>query len=79
MSNALKRSQKRRDRTPKAAPDGGELGVFAASTGELLRTFLTALARGKTPPCHAADNRHTLALMLAAYDSEAKRMPIVMT
>jgi predicted dehydrogenase len=55
------------------------LNVFAAATGELLRAFLTAIERGETPPCHAADNRHTLALMLAAYDSDAKRMPIVLT
>jgi D-apiose dehydrogenase len=52
------------------------LNVFAAATGELMRAFLTALERGETPPCNAADNRHTLALMLAAYESEAKRMPI---
>jgi predicted dehydrogenase len=55
------------------------LNVFAAATGELLRAFLTAIERGETPPCHAADNRHTLALMLTAYDSDAKRTPIVMT
>jgi predicted dehydrogenase len=45
-------------------------------TGELLRTFLVSLERGETPPCNAADNRHTLALMLGAYESDAKRMPI---
>jgi D-apiose dehydrogenase len=54
------------------------LNVFAAATGELLRTFLVFLERGETPPCNAADNRHTLALMLGAYESEAKRMPISM-
>ena len=54
------------------------LNVFAAATGELLRTFLVSLERGETPPCNAADNRHTLALMLGAYESDAKRMPISM-
>lgn len=52
--------------------------VFAAATGELMRAFLTALERGETAPCNAVDNRHTLALMLAAYESDAKRMPIAM-
>jgi len=52
------------------------LNVFAAATAELLRAFLAALDRGETPPCNAADNRHTLALMLAAYESDAKRIPI---
>jgi len=54
------------------------LNVFAAATRELLRTFLVSLERGETPPCNAADNRHTLALMLGAYESDAKRMPISM-
>ncbi len=54
------------------------LNVFAAATGELMRAFLAALEGGETPPCNAADNRHTLALMLGAYESDAKRMPIAM-
>jgi D-apiose dehydrogenase len=54
------------------------LNVFSVATGGLMREFLTAIERGGTPPCNAADNRHTLALMLAAYESEAKRMPIAM-
>jgi D-apiose dehydrogenase len=55
------------------------LNVFAAATTELLRAFLAALESGETPPCSAADNRHTLALMLAAYESDAKRMPIAIS
>jgi predicted dehydrogenase len=54
------------------------LNVFAAATRELVQSFLAALERGETPPCSAADNRYTLALMLAAYDSDAKRLPIAM-
>ena len=52
--------------------------VFAAATRELVRAFLAALARDETPPCSAADNRCTLALMLAAYESDLKRLPIAM-
>jgi predicted dehydrogenase len=52
------------------------LNVFAAATGELMRAFLAALERGEIPECNAADNRHTLALMLGAYESDAKRTPI---
>jgi predicted dehydrogenase len=53
--------------------------VFAAATGELMKAFLAALERGETPPCDCIDNRHTLALMLATYESDAKRMAIAMT
>jgi D-apiose dehydrogenase len=52
--------------------------VFAAATGELMQALLMALERGETPPCSAADNRHTLALMLAAYESDKKRVAILM-
>lgn len=54
------------------------LNVFGAATRELMRAFLVALERNETPPCNAADNRHTLALMLAAYESDEKRSPILM-
>ena len=53
--------------------------VFAAATGELLKAFLEALERGDTPPCSCVDNRQTLALMLAAYEADAKRMAIAVT
>ncbi len=53
--------------------------VFAAATGELLKAFLEALERGDTPPCSCVDNRQTLALMLAAYEADAKRMTIAVT
>jgi D-apiose dehydrogenase len=50
--------------------------VFACATAELMSKFVAALDRGETPPCDGADNRRTLALMLAAYDSDSKRAPI---
>jgi predicted dehydrogenase len=53
--------------------------VFASATGALMKAFLAALERGETPPCDCVDNRYTLALMLAAYESDAKRMAIAMT
>ena len=53
--------------------------VFASATGELMKAFLEALERGETPPCDCVDNRHTLALMLGAYESDAKRMMVAMT
>ena len=54
------------------------LNVFGSATAELMKAFLGALDRGETPPCDAADNRRTLALMLAAYDSAEKRMSVAM-
>jgi predicted dehydrogenase len=52
------------------------LNVFAAATRALMQAFLTALDEGKTAPCSAIDNRRTLALMLALYESDARHMPI---
>ena len=53
--------------------------VFACATSELMKAFLGALERDETPPCNSDDNRHTLALMLAAYESDAKGKTIAMT
>jgi predicted dehydrogenase len=50
--------------------------VFASATAELMKAFIEAIDRGETPPCNCVDNRQTLALMLAAYESDAKRIPI---
>jgi D-apiose dehydrogenase len=50
--------------------------VFACATAELMKAFLEALDRGEAPSCNCMDNRQTLALMLAAYESDAKRTPI---
>jgi D-apiose dehydrogenase len=49
------------------AKDG--LNPFASSTAVHLRNFIEAIQSGGTPPCTAKDNRNTLALMFAAYDS----------
>lgn len=52
------------------------LDIFAEATHRLLREFLGALDRGDVPPCDATDNRATLALMLAAYESHERGVPI---
>lgn len=46
-------------------------GIFAQATASLLRAFIGALDNGTTPPCHAEDARRSLALVLAAYQSDA--------
>ncbi len=48
------------------------LDVFAAATSRLVRSFLEAIDRGEVPPCDAQDNQRSLALMLAAYESNEK-------
>lgn len=45
------------------------LDLMAHATSELVDEFLDALENGATPPCDADDNRRSLALMLAAYQS----------
>ncbi len=57
----------RGDRRRKLATD--PLDLFPHSTAKLLGQMVAAIETGATPPCGAADNIHTLALMLAAYDS----------
>lgn len=54
------------------------LDLFADATSRLLAAFLAAIERGTPPPCDAADNRHSLALMLAAYDSDAIGAPVAL-
>lgn len=67
-------TSRRGRRSQKIATD--PLDVFAAATSRLVRGFLDALDRGGVPPCHAEDNARTLALMLAAYESDELRRPI---
>lgn len=55
------------------------LDLFAHATSVLLEAFLEALDRDQPPPCHAEDNQRTLALMLAAYESDEQRTTIDMT
>jgi scyllo-inositol 2-dehydrogenase (NADP+) len=52
------------------------LNVFAHGTRLLMRAFLDALDRGTVPPCHAEDNRRTLALVHAAYESHERGRPV---
>jgi predicted dehydrogenase len=54
------------------------LNIFAHSTARLMSQFLDAIETGRTPPCHAGDNRRTLALMLAAYESQESNAPVSM-
>jgi predicted dehydrogenase len=54
------------------------LDLFANSTAQLMRAYLDALDLGATPPCNADENRRTLALMLAAYDSHEQKKTIEM-
>lgn len=54
------------------------LDLFAHGTAQLMREFLAALDQGGTPPCHADDNRRTLALVHAAYDSHDQNKTIEM-
>ncbi len=57
----------RGDRSKLIAKDGSN--PFASATAHHFRNFLRALQQGDTPPGSAADNRNTLALVMAAYDS----------
>jgi predicted dehydrogenase len=54
------------------------LDLFADATARLVRAFLEALDNQTPPPCRADDNRRTLALMLAAYESAERRKTIEM-
>lgn len=54
------------------------LDLFAHGTARLMRAFLDALDDRTTPPCNADDNRRTLALVLAAYESHERNRTIEM-
>ena len=54
------------------------LDLFAAATSRLMSAFLQALEQDQLPPCSAEDNLHTLALMLAAYESDESRSRIAL-
>lgn len=49
---------------------------FASATARHFRNFLSAMQNGQLPPGNAQDNRNTLALVLAAYDSASSGRPI---
>jgi D-apiose dehydrogenase len=52
------------------------LDVFAVATSRLLQAFVEALDRDEIPVCNGEDNLRTLALMLAAYESDEKEQTI---
>lgn len=52
-------------------------GIFAHATAALLTEFLAALDAGREPPCHALDARRSMALVQAAYDSDARGAALV--
>lgn len=54
------------------------LDLFAHATSQLMRQFLAAIRDGTSPPCHAEDNRRTLALVYAAYESAEANRPLPM-
>lgn len=64
------------DRVRRIASD--PLDLFASATRKLFRAMLDALDAGRVPPCAGADNRRTLALMLAAYESDRLRAPVAL-
>jgi predicted dehydrogenase len=52
------------------------LDVFAVATSRLLQAFVSALDHDEIPVCNGEDNLRTLALMVAAYESDEKRQTI---
>jgi predicted dehydrogenase len=52
------------------------LDLFAAATARHFGNVLDAVAVGATAPAEATDNRRSLALVLAAYDSAEARSPV---
>jgi predicted dehydrogenase len=56
------------------ARDG--INPFASSTAHHFGNFVDAIRNNTTPPGSAADNRKTLALVFAAYDSAEKRRTV---
>lgn len=56
------------------ARDG--LNLFGAATASHFGNVLDAVAAGTLPPAAASDNRRSLALVLAAYDSAAAGAPV---
>ena len=64
------------DKYKKLASD--PLDVFANATYKLVSAFMAAVEKGDVPPCSAADNMRTLALVYAAYESSDKNIPVTM-
>lgn len=49
---------------------GDPLNLFAHASGRLMTAYLRALEVDAAPPCEGSDNLRSLALMLAAYESD---------
>lgn len=64
------------EKSSKIASD--PINIFAAATRRLLRSFLDALNESAVPPCNGQDNRRSLAVTLAAYESHNRQRPIEM-
>ena len=64
------------DKYKKLASD--PLDVFANATHKLMVAFMAAVEKGEVPPCNAADNMRTLALVYAAYESSETNTPVIM-
>lgn len=63
-----------REKFRKIASD--PLDLFANATSKLMAAFIHALNTEITPPCNATDNFHTLALVVAAYESSRTNQTI---
>lgn len=55
-----------------------DINPFASATAVLFEKFIDAVQNGGTPPGTARDNRNTLALVFAAYDSAQAGRPVEM-
>ncbi len=64
------------DKYQKLASD--PLDLFAHATHKLIKAFMLAMENDTTPPCSGADNKRTLALVYAAYESSDKNATITM-
>lgn len=56
-----------------------DINPFASATAILFGKFIEAIQNGETPPGTARDNRNTLALVFAAYDSAQSGRPVEMS
>ena len=54
------------------------LDLFAHATHKLVAAFIHALENDSTPTCDSTDNRRSLALMFAAYESQRVGAPVTM-
>lgn len=53
------------------------INPFKTATSELFSRFIGAIENNTVPPCNAKDSRDTFALILAAYESAASGLPVM--